>query len=145
MMPSPKLVTPSIQGTSSSPFLRPCLYSLVPLLRFRYRASLSREQVDELVRPSPETVELVYTWLTHHRIRSSSISRIHGCTWLTVSDLRVSHASQLLGASYHLYWNMKTNETIIRTVGYSLPAYTRSICHADDTFILHGGDGADTT
>ena len=40
---------------------------------------------------------------------------------MTVSDLRVTQASQLLGASYQLYRNMNTNETIIRTVGYSLP------------------------
>ena len=45
----------------------------------------------------------------------------HAGTWLTVSDLAVTQASQLLGASYQLYRNMKTNETIIRTVGYSLP------------------------
>ena len=38
-----------------------------------------------------------------------------------VSDLRVTQASELLGASYQLYRNMNTNETIIRTVGYSLP------------------------
>ena len=38
-----------------------------------------------------------------------------------VSDLRVTQASQLLGASYQLYRNIKTNETITRTVTYSLP------------------------
>ena len=40
-----------------------------------------------------------------------------------VSDLRVTQASQLLGASYQLYRNMKTktNETMIRTAGYSPP------------------------
>ena len=99
----------------------PAPYSHVPLLRSRYRAFLSKEQVDELVRPSPETVELVSAWLTHNGIPSSSISKTHRGTWLTVSDLRVTQASQLLGASYQLYRNMKMNETIIRTVGYSLP------------------------
>ena len=93
----------------------------MPLLRFRYRAFLSKKQVDEFVRPSPDTVELACAWLAHNGIRSSSISRTHGGTWLTVTDLRVSQASQLLGASYQLYRHMKTNETIIRTVGYSLP------------------------
>ena len=96
------------------------------LLRFRYRAFLSKGQVDELVSPSPETVELVYAWLAHNGIRSSSISRTHGGTWLTVTDVPMSQAGQLLGASYQLYRNMKTNETIIRTVGYSLPAMLHS-------------------
>ena len=93
----------------------------MPLFRFRYRAFLSKEQVNELLRPSPDTVELVSAWLLHNGIPSSSISMTHGGTWLTVSDLRVTQASQLLGASYQLYRNMKANETIIRTVGYSLP------------------------
>ena len=34
----------------------------------------------------------------------------------------MSQANQLLGASYQLHWNLKTNDTIIRTVGYALPA-----------------------
>ena len=38
-----------------------------------------------------------------------------------VTDVRMSQASQLLSASYQLYRNMKTNETTMRTVGYSLP------------------------
>ena len=41
---------------------------------------------------------------------------------MTVTDVLVSQANQLLGASYRLYRNTKTNETIIRTVGYALPA-----------------------
>ena len=121
-MPYPRSVTPTIQGMSSSSLLRWPLYSHVLLLRFRYRAFLSKEELDELVRPSPATVELVCAWLEDHGIRSSSMSRTHGGTWLTVSDLRVSQASQLLGASYQLYRNIKTKETIIRTVGYSPPA-----------------------
>jgi tripeptidyl-peptidase-1 len=55
-------------------------------------------------------------------MRSSSISTTHGGAWLTVTDVLVSQASQLLGASYQLYRNVKTNDTIIRTVGYALPA-----------------------
>ena len=112
--------TLSIQGSPSSPFFRPRLYSHGPLLHFRYRVFLSKEQVDEPVRPSPETVELVCAWLAHNGI-PSSISRTHGGTWLMVSDLRVSQACQLIDTSYQLYQHIKTNETIIRTVGSSLP------------------------
>ena len=38
----------------------------------------------------------------------------------------MSQANQLLGASYQLYRNLKTNNTIIRTVGYALPAVLHS-------------------
>ncbi len=55
-------------------------------------------------------------------MRSSSISTTHGGAWLTVTDVLVSQANQLLGASYQLYRHANTNDTIIRTVGYALPA-----------------------
>src|SRR6266702_5751862 len=106
---------------SSSPLLHSCLYSLVPPLRFRYGAHLSKEQVAELVMPHPDTIELVSSWLVHHGVRSSSISTTHGGAWLTVTDVLVSQANRLLSASYQLYRQAKTNDTIIRTVGYALP------------------------
>ena len=106
---------------SSSPLLRSRLHSRV-LLRFRYGAYLSREQLAELVSPNQETLDLVRSWLIHHGIRPSSISTSHDGSWLTVTDVIVSQANQLMGASYQLFRNLKTNETIIRTVGYALPA-----------------------
>src|SRR6266702_1254348 len=104
----------------TTPPLEP--YSRVPLFRFRYGAHLSKEQVAELVRPYPDTLELVSSWLVHHGVRSSSISTTHGGAWLTVTDVLVAQANQLLGASYQLYRHAERNDTIIRTVGYALPA-----------------------
>ncbi|KAH9054784.1 subtilisin-like protein [Lactarius vividus] len=86
-----------------------------------YGAHLSKEQVAELVRPHPDTVELVTSWLAHHGVRPSSISTTHGGAWLTVSNLLVSQANEMLGASYQLYRHAEVNDTIIRTVSYSLP------------------------
>ena len=40
---------------------------------------------------------------------------------MTVTDVPVSQANHLLSASYQLYQNSKTNDTIIRTVSYALP------------------------
>ncbi len=40
-----------------------------PLLRCRYGAHLSKEQVAELVAPHPETLELVNSWLELHDTR----------------------------------------------------------------------------
>ena len=130
---------PNIQGTSSLPLLRLRFYSRMPL-RLRYGAYLSKEQVAELVRPPPDTLELVRGWLVHHGIQSSSISTTHGGSWLTFNDVLVSKANQMLGASYQVYQNSKTNKTIIRTVGYSLPAvlhtHTHSNSRSDDAFPL---------
>ncbi|KAH9015229.1 peptidase S8/S53 domain-containing protein [Lactarius pseudohatsudake] len=95
--------TRSIQGTSISPLLLSRLHLRVPLLRFRYGAHLSKEHVAELVRPYQDTLELVTSWLVHHGVRPSSISTTHGGAWLA------------------LYRHSKVNDTIIRTVSFSLP------------------------
>ncbi len=96
----------------------------MPLLRFKYGAHLSKEQVAELVAPHQDTLELVHSWLEHHGVPSSSISTSHGGGWLTITDVHVSQADELLCASYQLYRHTGTNETevILRTVGYALPA-----------------------
>ncbi|KAH9007873.1 subtilisin-like protein [Lactarius hengduanensis] len=91
------------------------------LLRFRYGAHLSKEQVAELVRPHPDTLELITSWFAHHGVRPSSISTTHGGAWLTVTNVLVSQANQMLGASYQLYRHANVNDTIIRTVSYALP------------------------
>ncbi|KAH9020530.1 subtilisin-like protein [Lactarius deliciosus] len=87
----------------------------------RYGVHLSKEQVAELVRPHPDTLEVVTSWLAHHDVRASSISMTHGGSWLTVSNLLVSQANEMLGASYQLYRHSEVNDTIIRTVSYALP------------------------
>jgi tripeptidyl-peptidase-1 len=94
----------------------------VPLLHFRYGAYLSKDEVAELVRPYPESLELISAWLVHHGIRPAYVSQAHGGAWLKVTDVLVSQANHLLGASYQLYRNTETNDMIIRTVGYALPA-----------------------
>ncbi|KAH8981879.1 subtilisin-like protein [Lactarius akahatsu] len=88
---------------------------------FTYGAHLSKEQVAELVRPHPDTLELVTSWLAYHGVRPSSISTTHGGAWLTVSNVLVSRANEMLGASYQLYRHSTVNDTIIRTVSYALP------------------------
>ncbi len=93
------------------------------IARCRYGSHLSKEQVAQLVEPHPDTLELVHSWLAHHGVPSSSISTTHGGSWLTLTGVPVSQANELLGASYQLYRRTGTNDTtILRTVGYALPA-----------------------
>ncbi|KAH8985674.1 peptidase S8/S53 domain-containing protein [Lactarius akahatsu] len=87
----------------------------------RYRAYLTKGQVADLVAPHPETLELVNSWLEHHSISPSSISMTHGGNTLTLKRVSVTQANTLLGASYQLYRHVERGETIVRTVGYSLP------------------------
>jgi tripeptidyl-peptidase-1 len=97
-------------------------YLCVPPLYFRYGAHLTKEQVSQLVAPHPDTLELVSSWLKYNGVPPSSISITHGGCWLTVTSVPVSQANKLLGASYQLYHHPGTDETILRTVGYALPA-----------------------
>ena len=101
------------------------MYLHVLLIGCRYGAHLSKQEVAKLVTPHPDTLELVHSWLSHHGLPSSSISMTlaRGGSWLKLTGVPVSQANQLLGASYQLYRDAKaTNSTIIRTVGYALPA-----------------------
>src|SRR6202167_2258368 len=99
------------------------LYSPVPLLRFRYGVHLSKEQIAELVAPHQHSLELVHSWLEHHRVPSSSISISHGGGWLSITGVPVRQANELLCASYQIYRQTGTNETnaTLRTVSYALP------------------------
>ena len=56
------------------------------------RARLSKKQVA----PHQDTHELIHSWLEHHGIASSSISRTHDGGWLTITSVPVSQADELL-------------------------------------------------
>ncbi|KAF8491624.1 subtilisin-like protein [Russula emetica] len=98
------------------------LYEVSDPNHSKYGAHLSKEQVAELVAPHPDSLELVGSWFEHHEVPSSAVSITHGGGWLTIKKLPLTKANTLLGASYQTYRHTETNETVIRTVGYSLPA-----------------------
>ncbi|KAH9018608.1 subtilisin-like protein [Lactarius hengduanensis] len=83
---------------------------------------LSREEVAELVAPPSDVLELANAWLEHHGVHPSSISTKHGGSWLTLTGVPVSRANELLSASYQLYQHIGTNETVLRTLSYGVPA-----------------------
>ena len=95
--------------------------SLTHMLRYRYGAHLSKEQVAELVTPHPEALKLVGVWLEYHSISFSDVLITHGGACLTIKEVSVTEVNVLLGASYQIYRHTETNETVIRTIGYSLP------------------------
>ncbi len=76
----------------------------------------------KLVAPHPNTLDLVNSWLEHHGVSSSSISMTHGGNTLMLKSVSLAQANTLLNASYQLYKHVERSETIVRTVGYALPA-----------------------
>ncbi|SRR6266571_1852810 len=78
------------------------------------------------------------SWLDYNGV-PSSISMTHGDAWLTVTDVPVFQANELLGASYQLYQHAGMKDTtILRTVSYRRlwaprgAAHTRANCRSDD-------------
>jgi tripeptidyl-peptidase-1 len=98
------------------------LYEVSDPSHSKYGAHLSKEQVAELVAPHPDTLELVGSWLACHEVPSTAVSITHGGSWLTVYNVPLTQANALLGATYQRYRHIETNETIIRTISYALPA-----------------------
>ena len=121
---SMRSVIPTIQSTSPSHCCSVYAYSNIHvyMLCCRYGAHLSKEQVAELVAPHPDTSGLVGSWLAHHEVPSSAVSITHGGSWLTIYNLSLTKVNALLDASYQVFRHTETNETVIRTIGYSLPA-----------------------
>ncbi|KAF8264270.1 subtilisin-like protein [Lactarius quietus] len=87
----------------------------------RYGAHLTKEQVAELLAPHPDTLEFVSLWLENRGL-FSSISTTQGGSWLTLTGVPVPQANDLLGASFQLYQHTETDDIVLRTVSYSLPA-----------------------
>ncbi|KAH9175812.1 subtilisin-like protein [Lactarius sanguifluus] len=88
----------------------------------RHGEHLSREEVGELVAPPSDVLELANAWLEHHGVHLSTVSTKHGGSWLTLTGVPVSRANELLRASYQLYQHLETNDTVLRTLSYGLPA-----------------------
>ena len=87
----------------------------------RYGNHLSKEEVDELIAPSPTTVKSLEAWLAYHNIDPiSSLSRTDAGDWVTVT-VSVGKVEEMLDTNYLVYKHVDTGETIVRTTGYSLP------------------------
>jgi len=97
------------------------LYEVSDPAHERYGAHLSAEEVQALVAPHPDTLELVDSWLTHHDLDPSSAHRSGGKDWVTVR-VSVTEAERMLGTKYSVYHNPKTGEYVVRTLNYSLPS-----------------------
>ena len=102
------------------PLFHAC-HTYSPFLCERYGTHLSREQVAELVAPSPDVLEQVHAWLEHHGIPPSAVLTKHAGSRVTLIGVPVSRANDLLGASYQLYHHSGANETVLRTLSYELP------------------------
>ncbi|KAI0738095.1 family S53 protease [Daedaleopsis nitida] len=84
-----------------------------------YRQHLSKEEVEELVAPKQESVDMVYAWLAEHDITPKTISPAGD--WLAF-DVPVSKANELFDAEFSVFEQEDSDMDAIRTLSYSIPA-----------------------
>ncbi|KAI0788230.1 subtilisin-like protein [Fomes fomentarius] len=84
-----------------------------------YGKYLSKSEVEAFVAPTPESVKVITDWLSKTNIKPKVVSPSGDMLRVDVS---VQAANALLAANYTEFEDQTTNQTIVRTLSYSLPA-----------------------
>ncbi|TGJ88499.1 hypothetical protein E0Z10_g359 [Xylaria hypoxylon] len=95
------------------------LYEVSDPAHSKYGQHLSADEVEELVKPTKETSDLVHEWLGDNGIVPASYSAAKD--WITVS-LPVSEIEKLLGTEYHIFEH-KDGSKVARAPSWSLPRH----------------------
>lgn len=91
----------------------------------RYGQHLSKEEVENLVKPAPESVEHVENWLSAHELdiysKECDMERSPAGDWIII-NVPVRKAEKMLDTSYGIYQHKRdlTNR-VVRSLSYSLP------------------------
>ncbi|KAK0243100.1 tripeptidyl peptidase A [Armillaria nabsnona] len=85
----------------------------------RYGQHLSKEEVDALVAPDDESLELVQEWLASYGVDETDITRSSAQDWVRVT-LPLQLVEEMLDTSYHV-WQHTEGDYLVRTTRYSLP------------------------
>ncbi|KAJ7623738.1 peptidase S8/S53 domain-containing protein [Roridomyces roridus] len=105
------------------------LYEVSDPAHGRYGKHLSKEEVDALVAPHPDSVDAVEAWLEHHGINPSDAHfRLTAGEWVTIR-VSVAQAERMLNTKYAVYRHPSTGSQVVRTMEYSLPTELHS--HVD--------------
>ncbi|KAM3069072.1 hypothetical protein ACMFMG_004253 [Clarireedia jacksonii] len=91
----------------------------------RYGQHLSSSQVDELVKPSNDSLELVHQWLADNGIESARLDYSRAKDWIKVS-LPVKEVESLLDTKYSIFKHKDSDDFIVRTPSWSLPKHLHS-------------------
>jgi len=119
--------------------LEKALYDVSDPLSPLYGQHLSKEEVEDFVRPSTETYNAVTAWLADHDISWTRMSSAGD--WLSTS-MPVSTANYLLDAKFEEYHHAKSGHVSIRTLSYSLPLHLRDLISSVHPTVSFGSRGA---
>ncbi|KAJ6616964.1 peptidase S8/S53 domain-containing protein [Mycena sp. CBHHK59/15] len=105
------------------------LYEVSDPAHEKYGQHLSKEEVDALVAPHPDSVEAVESWLQHHGVNpADALFRSAAGEWITIR-VTVSQAERMLNTKYGVYYHAASDSYVLRTMEYSLPRELHS--HVD--------------
>ncbi|CAL1700397.1 unnamed protein product [Somion occarium] len=96
------------------------LYEVSDPFHERYGQHLSKEEVEALVTPHPESIHSVNEWLASHGLTESALTRSPANDWVRVK-VPISLAEKMLDTEYHVWRHTKDDNYIVRTTSYSLP------------------------
>ncbi|KAH8989401.1 subtilisin-like protein [Lactarius hatsudake] len=116
----------SVLATLSAPLLGGCATPLAPPwdgMKVKHAWDAVPKNWESLGHPSNETTIEFYLALKSHREDAlvEALYEVSDPEHSRVVGVPVSQANHILGASYQLYKHVETNDTILRTVSYSLP------------------------
>ncbi|KAF7359720.1 Serine protease S53 [Mycena venus] len=92
----------------------------------RYGQYLTQAEVDDYVVPSAETLDRVNTWLAASNLMASPLTSAGD--WVKV-NMTVAQANTLLAADFSTFQIAATNQTVIRTLSYSIPSALQNSIH----------------
>jgi tripeptidyl-peptidase-1 len=84
---------------------------------------MTREEMGELLRPEPDTVNDIVTWLMSENVAPNVII-VEG-SWIKFQIL-LAQAERMLNAQYFYYHDVANQNTLIRTLSYSVPETVHS-------------------
>lgn len=98
------------------------LYEVSDPLHNRYGQHLTIDEVNELVRPTDDTLELVHEWLSGDGIETSQLRYSPAHDWITVR-LPVGQIERLLDTEYSTFVHDEDESEIVRAPEWSLPKH----------------------
>ncbi|MCJ1320877.1 hypothetical protein MMC15_006218 [Xylographa vitiligo] len=110
-------------GLKSSQFdeLERHLYEVSDPFHHRYGQHLSQDEVNELVKPTAEALDLVSEWLVDNGVTSGQLQYSPAKDWIMIS-LPVDEVERLLDTKYSVYGS-REGSYLVRTPEWSLPKH----------------------
>ena len=91
-------------------------------LHCRYGQHLTADEVNQLARPTDNTLSLVHEWLSDHKIPSESLDYSPAQDWIKLS-LPVKKVEKLLDTKYSVFEHAQDGDNLVRAPVWSLPIH----------------------